>query len=92
MSRILIVEDETHLAEGLRFNLEAEGYRTHLESDGNSALAWLLNPPEQPAAVLLDTCAAIWLVIGAPMSPRSSRTHLPSLRSIAGKRIIAALD
>ena len=25
--RILIVEDEQHLAEGLRFNLEAEGYR-----------------------------------------------------------------
>ena len=26
MSRILIVEDELHIAEGLRFNLEAEGY------------------------------------------------------------------
>ena len=26
MSRILVVEDEAHLAQGLRFNLEAEGY------------------------------------------------------------------
>ena len=26
MSRILIVEDEKHLAEGLRFNLEADGF------------------------------------------------------------------
>ena len=26
MSRILIVEDEAHLAQGLRFNFEAEGY------------------------------------------------------------------
>ena len=26
MARILVVEDESHLAEGLRFNLEAEGY------------------------------------------------------------------
>ena len=27
MTRILVVEDEQHLAEGLRFNLEAEGYQ-----------------------------------------------------------------
>ena len=26
MSRILVVEDEQHLADGLRFNLEAESY------------------------------------------------------------------
>ena len=26
MSRILVVEDESHIAEGLRFNLEAEGH------------------------------------------------------------------
>ena len=26
MSRVLVVEDEEHLAEGLRFNLEAEGH------------------------------------------------------------------
>ena len=38
----------------LLFNLEAEGYRTHHEADGDSALAWLLNTPEPPAAVLLD--------------------------------------
>ena len=51
---IAVVEDEEHLAQGLLFNLEAEGYRTHHEADGNSALAWLLNTPEPPAAVLLD--------------------------------------
>jgi DNA-binding response OmpR family regulator len=38
----------------LIFNLEAEGYRTHHEADGDAALNWLLNTPEQPAAVLLD--------------------------------------
>jgi len=27
MSRVLVVEDEQHLAEGLRFNLEAEATR-----------------------------------------------------------------
>ena len=35
--RILIVEDEHHLAEGLRFNLEAEGYGADVvETDGGS--------------------------------------------------------
>ena len=51
---IAIVEDEEHLAQGLLFNLQAEGYRTHHEADGNAALDWLLNTPEPPAAVLLD--------------------------------------
>ena len=31
---LLIVEDEKHLAEGLRFNLEAEGYRVEITGDG----------------------------------------------------------
>jgi DNA-binding response OmpR family regulator len=51
---IAVVEDEEHLAQGLIFNLRAEGYRVHHESDGDSALAWLLSPPEPPAAVVLD--------------------------------------
>lgn len=51
---IAVVEDEEHLAQGLLFNLQVEGYRTHHESDGASALKWLLNTPEPPAAVLLD--------------------------------------
>jgi DNA-binding response OmpR family regulator len=56
---IAIVEDEEHLAHGLIFNLEAEGYRAHHEADGDSALAWLLeatapNAPDPPAAILLD--------------------------------------
>lgn len=51
---IALIEDEDHLARGLLFNLQAEGYRTHHECDGDAALAWLLNPPEPPAAILLD--------------------------------------
>ena len=39
--KILIVEDEQHLAEGLRFNLEAEGYEAEIMPDGESALAAL---------------------------------------------------
>lgn len=58
---IALVEDEEHLAQGLIFNLEAEGYRVHHEADGEAALAWLLEatasdqPRERmPAAILLD--------------------------------------
>jgi DNA-binding response OmpR family regulator len=36
--RILVVEDETHIAEGLRFNLEAEGYRATVAETGEAAL------------------------------------------------------
>lgn len=44
MSRVLIVEDEAHLAKGLRFNLEAEGHSVEVVSDGESALDRLLGP------------------------------------------------
>jgi DNA-binding response OmpR family regulator len=39
--RVLIVEDEQHLAEGLRFNLEAEGYAVDVVDTGEAALARL---------------------------------------------------
>ena len=38
---VLIVEDETHLAQGLRFNLEAEGYSAEIAADGETANARL---------------------------------------------------
>ncbi len=37
MSRVLVVEDEAHLAQGLRFNLEAEGYAAEVVGDGEAA-------------------------------------------------------
>src|SRR6478672_6169125 len=45
MSHVLIVEDETHLAKGLQFNLEAEGHSVDVVGDGESALALLLGDP-----------------------------------------------
>ena len=42
MQRVLIVEDELHLAEGLRFNLEAEGFEAEVVESGESALERLL--------------------------------------------------
>ena len=37
--RVLVVEDEQHLAEGLRFNLEAEGFEVTVRETGEEALA-----------------------------------------------------
>jgi len=36
--KVLIVEDEKHLADGLRFNLEIDGYEVKIASDGEEAL------------------------------------------------------
>ena len=44
MTGVLIVEDEDHLAAGLKFNLEAEGYKAEVASDGETALERLAAP------------------------------------------------
>jgi two-component system, OmpR family, alkaline phosphatase synthesis response regulator PhoP len=54
MSRILVVEDEQHLAEGLRFNLEAEGYQVQLVETGEAALDVLSQEPSAFDLVVLD--------------------------------------
>ena len=58
MNRILVVEDEQHIADGLRFNLEAEGYQVQVVDTGEAALG-LLHPKDPKGgppfdAVVLD--------------------------------------
>lgn len=53
MSRILVVEDEAHLAEGLQFNLEAEGHVVEICGDGATAAARLgANDPPVDLVIL----------------------------------------
>ena len=54
MSRVLVVEDEEHLAQGLRFNLQAEGHTVEVAGDGEQALDRLLAKRESYDAVILD--------------------------------------
>src|SRR5271155_4359060 len=54
MSRVLVVEDEQHLAEGLRFNLEAEGYQVQLVDAGEAALEKLKAEAAAFDVVILD--------------------------------------
>jgi DNA-binding response OmpR family regulator len=54
MSRVLVVEDEAHLADGLRFNLQAEGHAVEVAADGETALARLVEKRERFDVVVLD--------------------------------------
>jgi two-component system, OmpR family, alkaline phosphatase synthesis response regulator PhoP len=51
--RVLIVEDEHHLAEVLRFNLEADGFEAEVVDTGEAALGRLLSPQPQPYDVVV---------------------------------------
>jgi len=52
--RILIVEDEQHIADGLAFNLRADGHVATVARDGERALELLLRESEPFDAVILD--------------------------------------
>jgi two-component system, OmpR family, alkaline phosphatase synthesis response regulator PhoP len=54
MSAIVVVEDEAHLAQGLRFNLEAEGHDVSLFDNGEAALEFLLRNERNADVVILD--------------------------------------
>lgn len=51
---ILVVEDERHLAVGIKFNLEAEGYRVTVVGDGPSAVKLFEAGAEEIDLVILD--------------------------------------
>src|SRR5690606_28948506 len=54
MHHALVVEDERRLAQGIQFNLQAEGYRVSVASDGNTALR-IMNDGDPPVdLVILD--------------------------------------
>ena len=54
MSRVLVVEDEAHLAQGLQFNLQAEGHAVEVARDGETALDRLVEKKERFDVVVLD--------------------------------------
>lgn len=53
-TKILLVEDEEHLAVGIRFNLEAEGFEVKAVGDGPSALEHLRESRGDVSLVILD--------------------------------------
>jgi DNA-binding response OmpR family regulator len=53
-ARILVVEDEQHLADGLKFNLDVEGYQADVVDTGEAALDRLLSARTPYDLVVLD--------------------------------------
>ncbi|MCA9196797.1 MAG: response regulator transcription factor [Planctomycetales bacterium] len=54
MAHILVVEDEEHLARGIRFNLQAEGYQVSVAEDGPSALRLIEQNSPPVDLIILD--------------------------------------
>jgi two-component system, OmpR family, alkaline phosphatase synthesis response regulator PhoP len=54
MSRIFVVEDELHLAQGLQFNLEAEGHEVKVLETAEAAYQLLTKEPESADVIVLD--------------------------------------
>lgn len=54
MSALLVVEDEPHIASGLRFNLEAEGHTVRVVDSGEAAIAAAQDPSAPIDCIVLD--------------------------------------
>ena len=86
MSRVLVVEDEAHLAQGLRFNLEAEGYQAEVVGDGESATDKLLANKEKFDLVVLDIMLPGKDGFSVVSELRAARNYVPVLMLTARGR------
>jgi DNA-binding response OmpR family regulator len=79
MPRILVVEDEAHLAEGLAFNLEAEGHQVEIVGDGRSAVARLTEGGSPFDLVILDVMLPEMSGYEVARRTRASGNYVPIL-------------
>ncbi|MGB2604241.1 MAG: response regulator transcription factor [Candidatus Sulfotelmatobacter sp.] len=86
MSRVLVVEDEAHLAQGLRFNLEAEGYSAEIVGDGEAATDRLLDKKENFDAIVLDIMLPGKDGFSVVSELRAARNYVPVLMLTARSR------
>lgn len=86
MSRVLVVEDEAHLAEGLRFNLEAEGYSAEIVGDGESATDRLIGKKENFDVIVLDIMLPGKDGFSVVSELRAARNYIPVLMLTARGR------
>ena len=86
MSRVLVVEDEAHLAQGLRFNLEAEGYSAEVVGDGEAATERLLGRSENFDVVVLDIMLPGKDGFSVVSELRAARNYVPVLMLTARGR------
>ncbi len=86
MSRVLVVEDEAHLAQGLCFNLQAEGYSAEVVGDGEAATDRLLDKKENFDAVVLDIMLPGKDGFSVVAELRAARNYVPVLMLTARSR------
>jgi DNA-binding response OmpR family regulator len=86
VSRVLIVEDEAHLAQGLQFNLEAEGHSAQVAGDGETALDLLLAKREEFDAMVLDVMLPGKNGFAVAADLRAARNFIPILMLTARGR------
>src|ERR1700736_1420109 len=79
MSHLLVVEDEAHLADGLRFNLEAEGHSVDVVGDGESAVKRLVAGKENFDAVVLDVMLPGMDGFAVASALRKAKNYIPVL-------------
>lgn len=86
MSRVLIVEDEAHIATGLQFNLQAEGHSASIAGDGETALDLLLQRHEDFDALVLDIMLPGKNGFEVASQLRAARNYIPILMLTARAR------
>jgi DNA-binding response OmpR family regulator len=86
MSRVLVVEDEQHIADGLRFNLEAEGHEAHVVSNGEEALRILVSQGQPFDVVILDVMLPGQSGFSVATELRAAGQYLPVLMLTARGR------
>src|SRR5215470_8421238 len=86
MSRILLVEDEAHIAQGMRFNLEADGHSVAITDRGEDALKRLLERKESFDVLVLDVMLPGQDGFSVARELRASRNYIPLLMLTARGR------
>jgi DNA-binding response OmpR family regulator len=86
MSAVLVVEDEQHLADGLRFNLEAEGYTVSTVGDGETALSLLVDQDKRYDALVLDVMLPGKSGFTVAAELRAAQRYIPILMLTARSR------
>ena len=76
---ILVVEDEEHLAAGIKYNLDAEGYRVTTVGDGRSALKFVEENPDGVDLVVLDLMLPGMSGYAVCEALRADEKHMPIL-------------
>lgn len=85
MPHILVVEDERHLAEGLKFNLDAEGYRVTVVGDGPQAIKTVEKAEPPVDLVILDLMLPGMSGYAVCQSLREEGNNVPVLMLTARK-------